>query len=659
MALVNVPLGQSDWRRDYSRAPYLRVRNRFLEINPANGVEQVSFLTRPALKRWANVGDGPNRGLFSEPGSFSGALFVMSGRDLYRVSTTGAVTLIGNGFFKDDDQKTRASMAATAAIGSTPEKLFIADGKQLKVYQNETFARGELFASGTIDSNDQIEIGGIYYRWVNGSVDGSSPAGTLSNPWKVARTLDDRQNLENMRAAINGTGVPGTTYSTALVANTLAEATASGADFLILTAKVSGVVGNTITTSVTTGANIAWGGATLTGGFDEGLSIVDVPDGLAPISAAFIAGYIIVVPEPVKGFIGRFYWIEPGETEILPLNFATAERSPDPIVSVRSFGDQFALFGVTTTEMWFPTGDLLAPFARSQGRVFDRGIWVGSDVSIKDTLVLMDTDGVVYRIDGGGPQRISDNSAEERTRKAIKTATSPTAPPAEGSPGPLAVTLSTGVSELSADNTFGQFAPVAATISGGIAPYTIQFSFLNEVNGVFSFLGASNQSFAVPEVAGVENSTTATAFLVCSVTDAAATTEVSGPAEFRFTNTLPVGAPPPAPLPSLTVSVAPTSSTGRGTNQTGFNFGTFTASHDGVAPFTYQWFFQSTDFGSFSFSAPTSQATQAFVSGVIEATSASAVLRCRVIDANGAEGTSPEVNLFYTNAPPRGGSFFA
>jgi hypothetical protein len=648
MALVNVPLGQSDWRRDFSRAPYLRVRNRFLEVNPANGVEQVSFVTRPALKRWLNVGEGPNRGLFSEPGSFNGALFVMSGRELYRVSTTGGTTLIGNSFFKDDDQKTRASMAATAAIGSTPEYLFIADGKNLKVYQNETFARGELFASGPIADGDEVEVGGVYYEWTSGSVDAGTPAGTPTDPWLVDFASDDRQNLANLLAAINDSGTPGTTYSTGLVANATVSATSSSAENLIVVASAVGAVGNTITTT-TTGADLAWTDTTLVGGENEGLSLVDVPDGLEPISVAFIAGYIIVVVAPARGFVGRFFWIEPGEKTILPLNFATAERSPDPIVSVRSFGDQFALFGVKTTEMWFPTGDLLAPFARSQGRVFDRGVWVGSDVSIKDTLVLMDTDGVVYRIDGGGPQRISDNSVEERTRKAIKTATSPATPPAEGSPGPLTVTLSTGLAELSEANTSGQFAPVAVTISGGVGPYTIRFFWNLPTGGSFSFLGANDQTFAVPQVANVANSTTATAWLFCSVTDAAGTTVTSGGAEFRFTNTLPVGAPPPAPT-ALSVSVSPPFRSGEGARQPNFNFGDFTAIPvGGQAPFTYQWFIESSSGGTFTISSPTAALTAISVSGVLTFNSASANVRCRVTDALGAVGTSPAVGLTYLN----------
>lgn len=649
MALVNVPLARSDWRRDYSRAPYLRLRNRFIEANPANPTEEISILTRPSLKRWLNVGQGPNRGLFSEPGSFNGALFVMSGRELYRVSTTGGITLLGGDFFKDDDLQTYASMAVAAAIGNTSEKLFIADGKRLMVYQNETFARGELLATGAIANNDVVELGGVYYQWTNGSVDGGTPAGTSAHPWRVAHTADNRQNLLNLLQAINDTGTAGTTYSTALTPNLAARALSSTADALFVEAIAAGASGNAITTTET-GANIAWGAGTLTGGVDDGLSIVDVPEGLAPLSVAFIAGYIIVVTEPRQGFIGRFYWIEPGDTTILPLNFATAESSPDPLVSVRTLGDQFALFGVTTTEMWYPTGDLLAPFARSQGRVFDRGIWVGSDAQIKDTLLVMDTDGIVYRIDGGGPQRISDNSVEERTRKAIKTALTPVAPPASGDPGPLVVNLSLGLAALSESASSGVFPPVAVTISGGVGPYNIRFFWGNQSNGTFGFVGASNQAFAVPQVSAVPNSSMATANLFCSVTDAQGTTVTSGGSAFRFTNLLPAGQPaPPAPAP-LGVAVNPEFDFGSGVNQPDFVFGNFSALvSGGAAPYSYQWFFESANFGTFLVSSNTAQTTSVSVLDVLRFNTATASLRCRVTDAAGAVGVSPSVGLSYQN----------
>ncbi len=148
------------------------------------------------------------------------------------------------------------------------------------------------------------------------------------------------------------------------------------------------------------------------------LTQVAVPDDAGVISVGMIANFVIVVIAQGYGMNGRFYWIEPGDTTIDPLNFATAERSPDPLWNVTVVGDQFWLPGTNTTETWYPTGNPDAPFLRVQGRLFDRGTWEGVTIAIKDTLITVDTDGVVYAI-GAAPQRISNSGIEERIRRAM------------------------------------------------------------------------------------------------------------------------------------------------------------------------------------------------------------------------------------------------
>jgi hypothetical protein len=127
------------------------------------------------------------------------------------------------------------------------------------------------------------------------------------------------------------------------------------------------------------------------------------------------------VPVQTGEFIGRFYWIEPGETTIDELDFATAESHPDAVLGVLPFGDQFWLPGERSTEVWYPTGDSSAPMLRLQGVVFDRGCWEGTAVAIKETLVVTDADGGVFAFRGGAPQRISNPGIEEQIREAIQT----------------------------------------------------------------------------------------------------------------------------------------------------------------------------------------------------------------------------------------------
>lgn len=648
--MVTIPLGLSDFRRSVSRAPFIRLRNRYFERNPANLVEQSALLARPALRRWLTVGQGPNRGLYSQPGSFGDALFVMSGRELYSIYPDLSTTFLGGGFFAAGDTTTRASMAATAAIGATPERLFVADGTVLRVYEPDTYARGELFVPSGIANTQTVRIGAVYYAFTTGSVNSGTPAGTAGNPWLVNLGATTRESLSNLLAAINASGTAGTTYTTALTANAEALGLSVTADTLFVRARVIGTSGNSVATATTiTGAS--WLAATLQHGLNAGIRIVDVPNGLRAISVAFIAGYIIVIPAPQEGFKGRWYWIEPGDTAILDENFATAERSPDPLVSVRTVGDQFALFGTSSTEIWYPTGDALQPFARSQGALFERGVWEGSDVQLKDTLLLMDTDGAVYRIDGGGPKKVSDPSIEERTRRAIKQAVTQVGPPPPVS-SVLAVSLLSSGQSTSSNQPAQIYAPNLAIVTGGVAPYRYRWFFTGSNNlGTFGFVGSSSTELATVQVVSVQNSQTASVTLNCEVTDTTGSRALSTPsAVYSHQNTLPVGEQPPNPTPSFTVTATPRSVFTEGFAQSSRTFGAITATPvGGSGSYTYLWYFESTSGNTWTLSGGTNPLCFPAVANVLPGFVATAELRCRVTDSLGNFGVSNPVSLTHVN----------
>lgn len=115
---------------------------------------------------------------------------------------------------------------------------------------------------------------------------------------------------------------------------------------------------------------------------------------------------------------GRFYWVEPGESEVDPLNFATAESLPDGGIAVRRLGDEFWIFGDENVEVWQSTGDQNAPFQRAAGRNFERGCLYRDTVRRFDnTLVWVGDDAQVYRA-AAAPQIISEPGISERIRKA-------------------------------------------------------------------------------------------------------------------------------------------------------------------------------------------------------------------------------------------------
>jgi hypothetical protein len=284
--MTEVPLWSSTRIRGLSKEVDLLLKNRYFEANPTSEVG-IALLSRPALKKWLDVGGGPIRAIYTQMGVFDNSLFVVSGEDLYEVGTDESVTLIEANLLTNAE--TTPEMVSTAPIGATPAYLYITDGGELSVYDGSTVTQ------------------------------------------------------------------------------------------------------------------------------------VAMPDSVGTVSLAFIAGYVIVIPAQETGINGRFYWIEPGDTTVDPLNFATAERSPDRAVSVRVFGDQFWILGDNSTEVWYPTGDPVAPFARSQGRLFDKGVWEGTAVQVGDSIMLVDADGVVQKI-SASPERVSDHSIEERIRNAKKLA---------------------------------------------------------------------------------------------------------------------------------------------------------------------------------------------------------------------------------------------
>lgn len=148
------------------------------------------------------------------------------------------------------------------------------------------------------------------------------------------------------------------------------------------------------------------------------LATITVPDDIPMISLDVFNQYILCV----QADSDRFYWIQPGEVIIDPLDFATAERFPDKVLQVRVVGDEFWLLGEKSIEVWRATGDGDAPFQRIEGRAFNFGVHGGTGTRMKDTSVLLLAhDGTVQSI-AGTPTPVSDPNIAERTRDAIKTA---------------------------------------------------------------------------------------------------------------------------------------------------------------------------------------------------------------------------------------------
>jgi hypothetical protein len=124
---------------------------------------------------------------------------------------------------------------------------------------------------------------------------------------------------------------------------------------------------------------------------------------------------------------GYFVWNDPntGKFQITrlysddmdALDFATAEGSPDNIVSLIVDHRELWLLGSNSTEVWIDVGDPDFPFQRIQGAFLEIGCVAAQSVAKADNSIFwLSTDargfGTVQRAVGYAPQRVSNHAVE-------------------------------------------------------------------------------------------------------------------------------------------------------------------------------------------------------------------------------------------------------
>ena len=429
--MVSVPLGKGAYRREYAGAPEVRLLNRWLEKNPTNLREGTSVLGRPGttpihtFNQGSFAGFGAMRGCYALGGLFSDSLFVVCGNTLYRINQDMSVTTIsgvinGTGHPEVAWQK-----------GAGYERLWIIDGLLLQYYSGTSQAYETLTQTGTIvNGTDTFQVGGVYYTW--GTTFNSTDAGSAAHPFVVnpTPTSGPLNPMAQLILAVNASGTPGVDYSSTITAANILVSAAAGdtlnpTQSVLFTALASGTGGNSISTVVTGGTALSFPHSTLQNGGIEALTGCTIPDGQVPSSITQNSSYVLVSIANTQ----TFYWVNPGETTIDPLNFASKESNPDAIIAMRAIGDQIGIIGSKSFENWYATGNSLQPFAPIEGRVYARGVYPGTALVIDENIFIVGDDGRVYEIgsqagdqsDGGwGVNRISDNGIEERIRKQIR-----------------------------------------------------------------------------------------------------------------------------------------------------------------------------------------------------------------------------------------------
>lgn len=104
-------------------------------------------------------------------------------------------------------------------------------------------------------------------------------------------------------------------------------------------------------------------------------------------------------------------------TDIDPLDFASAEGSPDGVVGVIADHRELWVFGTNSVEVWSNTGNPDFPFSRIQGAFNELGCVAAYSIAKMDNgLFWLGQDargqGIVYRANGYAGQRISTHAIE-------------------------------------------------------------------------------------------------------------------------------------------------------------------------------------------------------------------------------------------------------
>lgn len=127
--------------------------------------------------------------------------------------------------------------------------------------------------------------------------------------------------------------------------------------------------------------------------------------------------YFIVTSYPT----GRIYVSALSDgTDWTPVSFATAEEDGDYLGGLATLGQELYLIGTRTTERWYNTGNPSFTFERVNGGTFNVGTYYPWSIAKQfDSIFLVaESHGhnVVWRLNGGGQQRISTPFIEKSIR---------------------------------------------------------------------------------------------------------------------------------------------------------------------------------------------------------------------------------------------------
>lgn len=135
--------------------------------------------------------------------------------------------------------------------------------------------------------------------------------------------------------------------------------------------------------------------------------------------------------EWVENFDGYFVVGEPASGEFAisanrnplswdGLDFASAEKYPDNLTRGIAQLGELALLGKQSGEIWIDEGGADFPLAKSDAGIWEVGVMSKFAVCKADnTIFFLGGDGIVYRLNGYTPQRVSQPAIEQAIKKAV------------------------------------------------------------------------------------------------------------------------------------------------------------------------------------------------------------------------------------------------
>lgn len=138
------------------------------------------------------------------------------------------------------------------------------------------------------------------------------------------------------------------------------------------------------------------------------------PDFTGATTVCYLDGYFVYNP-PNSQEIWTTQLLD--GTSVEPLDFASAEGSPDGVVGIINDHKELWIFGTDTTEVWYNAGTADFPLAPIQGAFNEVGCVAAFSIAKLDNSIFwLGTDprgqGVVYRADGYTAKRVSTHTVE-------------------------------------------------------------------------------------------------------------------------------------------------------------------------------------------------------------------------------------------------------